>query len=327
MQNYFLKKAKTLVYACLFLLISVIGISGQSMFKKILDFDGDGRADFAVVRRENNLKYWYIWQSTAGFRAVQWGLPLDYTQQGAGDFNATGDYDGDGKTDVAVYRLVYTSSNSLRHDYYILQSGDNSFASKSITTIRANFHFGSQQDYDGDGKTDPTAGFFYDTQGGESILLSSTNSLRTLSYNYQSPIRVGDMDGDGTAEHASRNTNNNVVTWTNLMNGNSHSIQFGLSSDRTLPADFDGDGKGDLTVWRPSEGNWYWLRSSDNAFQAIQWGLETDIPVPADYDGDGKTDQAVYRRGSPNGVYYINGSLSGFHAFVWGISTDNPVTY
>ncbi len=319
MQSYFLKKAKTLTYACLFLLISVTATSGQSMFRKILDFDGDGKADFAVVRYGNDLKYWYVWQSTGGFRAVQWGLGSDYT--------APGDYDGDGKTDFAVRREL-TSSNSIRHDYYILQSQDNSFASKSITTIRANFHFGNRQDYDGDGKTDPTAGLFYDTQGGESILLSSTNSLRTVSYNRQSPIRIGDMDGDGSAESAARHVDNNVVTWTNLTNGNTRSIQFGLSEDRFVPADFDGDGKGDLTVWRRSEGNWYWLRSSDNVFQAIQWGLENDIPVPADYDGDGKTDQAVYRRGSPNGVYYINGSLTGFRAFVWGTSsTDAPVTY
>jgi len=319
MQSYFLKRAKTLTYACLFLLISVIGISGQSTFSKILDFDGDRKADFAVVRHENNLKFWYIWQSTAGFRAVQWGL--------LGDFNATGDYDGDGKTDIAVYRGVNVPPISFQHDYYILQSGDNSFASKSITTIRANFHFANQQDYDGDGKTDPTGGFFYDTQGGERILLSSTNSLRAVGYNYQSPIRIGDMDGDGSAESASRNLNNYVVTWTNLTNGNTRSIQFGLSADQFVPADFDGDGKGDLTVWRPSEGNWYWLRSSDNVFQGIHWGLENDIPVPADYDGDGKTDQAVYRRGSPNGVYYINGSLSGFRAFAWGTSNDAPVTY
>jgi len=40
MQSYFLKRAKTLAFACLFLLISVIGISGQSTFGKILDFDG-----------------------------------------------------------------------------------------------------------------------------------------------------------------------------------------------------------------------------------------------------------------------------------------------
>ncbi len=149
-----------------------------------------------------------------------------------------------------------------------------------------------------------------------------------MSYNSQYPIRIGDMDGDKSAESASHGSFNPItVTWTNLTNANTRSVQFGLSADQFVPADFDGDGKGDLTVWRPSQGNWYWLRSSDNVFQAIQWGLENDIPVPADYDGDGKTDQAVYRRGSPNGVYYINGSLGGFRAFAWGSSTDSPVTY
>jgi hypothetical protein len=164
------------------LLISVTGISGQSMFRKILDFDGDGRADFAVVHQENNLKVWYIWQSTAGFRAMQWGF--------ATDSMVPGDYDGDGKTDVAVYRIQHSSN--ARHDFYILQSQDNSFAAKSLTT--------------------------------------------------------------------------------------------------------------------PSPGFVYYVRQQD-------------------YDGDGKTDQAVYRRGSPNGVYYINESLNGFRAFAWANSNDLPVTY
>ncbi|MDQ4122351.1 MAG: VCBS repeat-containing protein [Acidobacteriota bacterium] len=322
MQNYFLKRAKTLTFACLFLLISVFSVSGQSMFRKILDFDGDSKADFAVVRSENNLKFWYVWQSTAGFRAIQWGLATDSA--------AAGDYDGDGKTDFAVYRRQQIpSSNTERHDFYILQSSNNLFVSKSFTAIRGFFYNAHQQDYDGDGKTDPAVAISYEVYYGEFILQSSNNTLRTTGHGYlEGSIKIGDMDGDGNAESAARSfNNNNIVKWTNLTTGNTRSINFGVPEDVFFTADFDGDGKGDLTVWRRSEGNWYWLRSSDNVLYGMHWGLPDDVPVPADYDGDGCTDQAVYRRGSPNGIYYINGSQSGFRAFVWGSPNDFPVMY
>ncbi|HEX9961699.1 MAG TPA: BACON domain-containing carbohydrate-binding protein, partial [Pyrinomonadaceae bacterium] len=74
-------------------------------------------------------------------------------------------------------------------------------------------------------------------------------------------------------------------------------VQFGLSTDRIVPADYDGDSKTDIAVFR--DGDWYILQSSNNAFRARQWGAPvSDQPVPADFDGDGKADLAV-RRGGP----------------------------
>ncbi|HVE57010.1 MAG TPA: VCBS repeat-containing protein [Pyrinomonadaceae bacterium] len=98
------------------LIIIVFAITGFSlnMFRKMNDFDGDGKTDFAVTRREGNSKIWYVWQSRDGFKAFQWGV--------SSDLNATGDYDGDGKTDIAVFRHrcfpsgKFSSANSLLLD-------------------------------------------------------------------------------------------------------------------------------------------------------------------------------------------------------------------
>jgi FG-GAP-like repeat len=59
------------------------------------DYDGDGRADFAVYRSTTG--EWFIWRSSDNsFMYVIWGIP--------GDRPVPGDYDADGKADIAVYR-------------------------------------------------------------------------------------------------------------------------------------------------------------------------------------------------------------------------------
>lgn len=83
------------------------------------DYDGDNKTDIAVVREgqtgfENNLVWYILKSSDQGLIANVFGN-LDT------DLNVQNDYDGDGKTDIAIWRDTDAS-------FYVLRSTDNALS-------------------------------------------------------------------------------------------------------------------------------------------------------------------------------------------------------
>jgi hypothetical protein len=235
----------------------------------------------------------------------------------------SGDYDGDGKTDIDLYR-------PSTGNWYIKQSGAN-YTTALIQSFGAATDVPVSGDYDGDGKADfalyrPSTGTWY-------VLKSSTNFTTALiqAWGLSTDVPVpADYDGDGKTDLGLFRPS--TGTWYVLLSSNNYStfiIQaWGLGTDIPVPGDYDGDGKTDLGVFRPSSGTWYVLKSSTNFTSALiqTWGLGTDIAVPGDYDGDGKMDPAVYRPST--GVWYLLQSSTNYTTFVsqsWGLGTDFPV--
>ncbi len=218
------------------------------------------------------------------------------------------DFDGDGKTDISIFRPTDTN-------WHILQSSSGSTA---ITNFGVSTDLLAPADYDGDGRTNiavfrPSTGMWY----------TSTNPA--TNYGEQHFGQNGDLpaaadyDGDGKADLAVFRPSNG--TWYILRSHDGFiGMQFGQSGDRPVAADYDGDGKADVAVYR--DGIWYLSRSSAG-FTAIQFGLADDKPVFGDYDGDGKADVAVYRPSSGS-WYYLGSSDNSFHSAQFGISTDVP---
>ncbi|HEY0546321.1 MAG TPA: Calx-beta domain-containing protein [Pyrinomonadaceae bacterium] len=260
-----------------------VGIIVDDDSARISNFDGDFNSDLAVFRPSNsfgddpNDSFWYVLQSTNGL--------TKYEHFGSnGDLVVPGDYDGDTKTDYAVFR----PSNGT---WYIENSSDFTFRAQAWgvnTDLRV------QADYDGDGKTDiavwrPSTGTWY-------VLRSSNNSLQAVPFgaNGDRPVQ-GDYDGDAKVDFAVFRPS--TGTWYVLQSrdGSVVSTNWGNANDKTVVGDFDGDGKADFTVFRPSNGTWYILQSLTGAIRTQAWGTSGDIPVPADYDGDGTLDVAVFR--------------------------------
>lgn len=271
------------------------------------------------------------------------------------------DFDGDGKTDISVFR----------------PSEGNWYLNRSTAGFAAiNWGVGSDVlvpgDYDGDAKTDTAVFRASSTAGQPDFYILNSSGFTLSGYEWGVPADVpvvGDYDGDGKADVAifRPSTNQWFIrlslsgaprvdsfgasgdvplvmdydgdgkdnlavyrpvsnTWylarsTGVPSTSFDAVPFGSASDKLVPADYDGDGKDDVAVYRPSNGTWYIRRSSNGVVDFITFGNSTDVPVPGDYDGDGKYDQAVYR----NGTWYLNRSTGGFATAVFGVSTDTAI--
>jgi hypothetical protein len=283
------------------------------------DFDADGRTDPAIFRPGTG--EWLIVPSRA--RAGEF-TPLSQRQRPAettihgqtGDLPAAADFDGDGRTDLAVFRP--STGAWIIRDSITLQT-------RTVQWGGLNTDVPVPADYDGDGKADiafwrPHNAYWY-------VLQSSTGMPRYVQWGGLATDlpAPGDYDGDGKTDFVFFRPTNGY--W--YLNKSATGVQYvqwgGTAADVPAPGDFDGDGTTDIAVWRPSDFYWYIRSSRTGANRYVKWGgLASDVPVPGDYDQDGITDPAFFRAG--DGYWYILQSRTRTARYVnLGATGDIPI--
>ena len=272
-----------------------------------------------------------------------------------------GDFDEDGRSDLAVYRpttaqwLVQRSSNGpflasfgqpgvdipIKGQYEGI--AETSLAVYRPTTAQwfiqgflsgsgpgtrvvqfgqPNIDIPVPADYDGDGKTDIAV---YRPTTGQWFIQRSTAGPEVISFGGpgDQPV-MGDFDGDGKADIALYRKSTGQWLILGSTSG-PRAISFGAPNlDVPVPADYDGDGTTDLAVYRPTTSQWLIRRSTAGPVVVAFGGVGLDRPVPADYDGDGKADVAVYRKST--GQWLILQSTAGPRVVAFGqANVDVPI--
>ena len=286
-----------------------------------VDFNGDSRSDYVVVRNTGGgatgQVTWFINNSSGGAtQAFAWGL--------ATDFFIAEDFDGDGRDDIATWRPG-PPTVAL---FYILNS--NGFTLRGEVFGQTGDDPTVVGDYNNDGMADVAVYRAGVTTGQQSVWYFRTTPGGPVNFapwgqtgDVPAP---GDYDGDGRNDFVvQRGTGGQAHFWRNLTTAADDIIGFGVASDLVVPGDYDGDGKTDIAVARGSASiiTWHWFASGTGAYVTVGFGASaTDVPVQGDYDGDGKTDRAVWR----NGVFWVQNTVSGaVHTFTLGSTGDYPV--
>jgi hypothetical protein len=237
------------------------------------DFNGDGKTDLTCYTGSSGT--WEMGLSAgSGWQSDLWtggaGPALPVTGQ-----CLTGDFNGDGKTDLACYtgntgswNIQLSTGSGWQSEFW--NGGPLLVREWSAVPV-----FGQcfARDFNGDGKTDLACSDGVD--GTWSISLSTGSGWDTEPWS-GGPVVTLPMTG------------------------------------QCVSGDFNGDGKTDLACWSGEGGSWAVALSTGSSWQASLWNggpVPVDewnvVPVPGqcftgDFNGDGMTDLACYSDGGGN---------------------------
>jgi hypothetical protein len=295
-----------------------LGVTPAGASVAIADFNNDGKPDIALPR------------FVAGFGAAVTVLlgkgdgsfqgPVDYlVGTNAASFIATGDFNGDGNTDIAVT----TTSSGSGYVSVLLGNGDGTFR-PAVNYAAASGFAVAVADFNGDGKADIAVAYrgtlFLPITAGEQVTpfegsgfpftsvyifpgngdgtFGSLQGYPTFNQTTVANFLVADFNGDGAPDIVFANP---FIVLGNGVGGAQFPVApvTGVTGTVTsmVSGDFNGDGKADIAFGGVASGTgaattWILLGKGDGTFQPTM-SYSGAAVTSGDFNGDGVIDLVV----------------------------------
>ncbi len=277
----------------------------------VADFNGDGKLDIAIAEADTSVfpnSVDVLLGNGDGTFQTAVSYPVGDSPYGI----ATGDFNADGKIDLAVVNVCGSDSTCASNGTVsiLLGNGDGTFQTQATFSLGISMGHIAVADFNGDGKLDlaitECGGSTCGSNGSLSILMGNGDGTFQPRVDYGTKhrptgIAVGDFNHDGVIDIAVANTNSNSISvllgkGDGTFNGQvTYPVQ--SASVDIIAADFNGDGKLDLATGYTGGSIAVLLGNGDGTFQPfVNYSgacCTSSGLIAGDFNGDGKLDIAV----------------------------------
>lgn len=291
------------------------------------DFNKDGKLDLIAANLFANTISVLIGDGEGGF-SLPTNIPVVADGKGSPAGLAVGDFNGDGKLDVAV-AIEYNPGRV----FVMTGDGAGGFTVTGMLDAGVNTSAVAVGDFNGDGKADIAAVNQGDAlmalAGNVSVFLNDGAGSFGAATNFAAgsmPVAIvaGNFDNDSNVDLAIANAASNNIS---ILTGNgagsfgaATNIAVGLNPSGIVAGHFNGDTRLDLAVTNTGSDNISVLLANG----AGGFGSPTNYPagitpygiIASDFDGNGKTDLAVANGFANQASVLLNDGAGGFGAAI-----------